>query len=188
MKNQGNNENEEEIVFEETEDVQDEATLKDRLKDLRQKLKDKTEEARNNLDGWQRARAEVVNKDKQLQSEKLEIYKNAAANILEELIPVLDSFEMAKRNKEVWERVDTNWRTGVEYIFSQLFSVTENNGLKKVEPELGEKFNVNKMHAIEEVATDDESKDHCVSEIVQVGYELNGKLLREAKVKIYIKK
>lgn len=180
--------NDEEISFEETNEMGDEMSLKDKLKDLREKLKEKTEEAKQNLDGWQRARAELVNKEKQLQSERSEIYKSAAASILEELIPVLDSYEMAKKNKEAWEKVEANWRMGVEYIFQQLQNVTEGSGLKKVEPKVGGAFDVNKMHAIEEVSTDEVSKDHTISDIIQSGYELNGKLLREAKVKIYIKK
>lgn len=186
------NKNEEEIIedleFEELDQLGDEKSMKDKLKELRQKLAEKTEEAKTNLDGWQRARAEVVNKEKMVQSERQEIYKNAAANILEELIPVLDSFEMAKKNKEAWEKVDANWRLGIEYIFQQLTNITENNGLKSLVPKVGESFDVNKMHAIEEVVTEDEKQDHTVSEIIQNGYELNGKLLRESKVKIFIKK
>jgi molecular chaperone GrpE len=183
-----NNENLDDFSFEETADSGDEKSLKDKLKDLKDKLKEKTEEAKLNLDGWQRARAELVNKDKQIQSEKVEIYKQASANILEELIPVLDGYEIARKNKDAWEKVEANWRVGIEYIFQQFSTVTENAGLKKVDPKQGEKFDVNKMHAIEEVETDEASKDHTVSEVIQSGYELNGKLLREAKVKIFIKK
>ncbi len=192
VKNDLNNneelENAEDFSFEDLAETGDEQTLKNKLKTLQEKLKEKTEEARANLDGWQRSRAELVNKEKQLQTEKLEIYKQASANILEELIPVLDSYEMARKNKEAWEKVETNWRIGIEYIFQQLLSVTENSGLKKIEPKQGEAFDVTRMHAIEEVSIDDEKMDHKVSELIQTGYELNGKLLREAKVKIYIKK
>lgn len=174
------------ITIENTDETEDESNLKDKIKELRKKLKEKEEEAKKSLDGWQRARAEMVNKDKQIQSERVEIFKQAAANILEDLIPVLDSYEMARKNKIAWENVEQNWRMGIEYIFAQLQSVVDNNGLKKLEPILGEEFNVNNMHAIEEVETEDETKDHTVSEVIQSGYELNGKLLRESKVKIYI--
>lgn len=183
-----NDDLQDEIQFEDTNESGDEMSLKDKLKALREKLKEKTEEAKLNLDGWQRARAELVNKDKQLQNEKVEVYKQATAGIMEELLPTLDGFEMAKKNKDAWEKVDANWRMGIEYIFSNLFNTLEGNGLKKIEPKIGDKFNVNTMHAIEQVVTNDESLDHTVSEIIQSGYELNGKLLREAKVKIFIKK
>lgn len=176
------------IEFEDLAETGDELSLQTKIKELRKKLKEKELEAKTNLDGWQRARAELINKEKQLATEKLEIYKNASANLIEEILPALDSFEMAKRNKEVWEKVDSNWRAGIDYIFSQLNSVLENTGLKKIEPVVGANFDVNTMHAIEEVSTDIATSDHTISEVVQSGYELNGKLLREAKVKIFIKK
>ena len=182
---------EEEIIleeFEDTNEVGDEKSLREKLKDLRLKLKEKEKEAKDNLDGWQRARAEMVNKEKLLLAEKEEIYKKASANLLEEIIPVLDSYEMARKNKENWEKVESNWRIGVEYIFQQLITVTENAGLKKVNVKIGDNFDVNTMSTVEESSTEDASQDHTVADIIQSGYELNGKLLREAKVKVYIKK
>lgn len=189
MQNKDENINEnDDVIFEETTEMGDEKTLKDKLKDLQKKLKEKTDEAKENLDGWQRARAELVNKDKQIQNERIEIYKNASANLLEEIIPALDSFEMAKKNKEAWESVPVNWRSGVEYIFQQLLTAVENAGLKKIEPKEGDLFDLNKMQSIEEVETNSGDLDHMVCSLVQSGYELNGKLLREAKVKIFIRK
>lgn len=180
--------NDEEVIIEELDDQGDEKTLKQKLKDLKLQLKEKEKESKENLDGWQRARADLVNKEKQITAEKLEIYKSAAANLLEEIIPVLDSYEMARKNKENWEKVEQNWRVGVEYIFQQLITVCENAGLKKVDVKMGDKFDVNSMSAVEEISTEDASQDHTVSDIIQSGYELNGKLLREVKVKIFIKK
>ena len=182
---------EEEIVleeFEDTNEVGDEKSLREKLKDLRLELKNKEKEAKDNLDGWQRARAEMVNKEKLLLAEKAEIYKNASANLLEDIIPVLDSYEMARKNKENWEKVESNWRIGVEYIFQQLINVTENTGLKKVNVKIGDNFDVNTMSTVEEISTEDASQDHTVADIIQSGYELNGKLLREVKVRIFIKK
>ena len=95
---------------------------------------------------------------------------------------------MARKNKENWEKVESNWRIGVEYIFQQLINVTENTGLKKVNVKIGDNFDVNTMSTVEEISTEDASQDHTVADIIQSGYELNGKLLREVKVRIFIKK
>ena len=35
---------------------------------------------------------------------------------------------MAFKDKEAWEKVDSNWRSGVEYIHSQLVKTLEENG------------------------------------------------------------
>jgi molecular chaperone GrpE len=166
----------------------DELSMQDKIKKLKKELKEEQVKSKEYLDGWQRARADLVNKEKQLQADKLEIYKNANAGLLEDMIPVLDSYELARKNVQAWEAVEKNWRIGIEYIFTQLSSVVDSFGLKSVSPMTGDKFDIDKMSASEEVETDDEAKDHTVESLVQTGYELNGKLLREAKVKIWVKK
>jgi molecular chaperone GrpE len=94
---------------------------------------------------------------------------------------------MAMKNRESWEAVSENWRKGVEYIYSQLKSILINNGVEEIcNPK--DKFNPEIHHAVEEIPTDDESKDHQISEIVQKGYRTNKSVIRPAQVKIFIKK
>ncbi len=178
----------EDVEFVNLDETGDEKSLKDKLKDLRIKLKEKTEEAKTNLDGWQRSRAEMVNKEKQMQTQFADTVKFANISLLEEIIPSFDNFEMAKRNKEIWEKVDQNWRVGVEYIFTNLKNVVVNAGLKEIIPSENSDFSTSEMESTEEVVTEDATKDHKVAGLVQTGYTLHGKLLRPAKVKIYIKK
>ena len=187
MKNDENIISEEDLEFVDTDAQGDEKSLQEKIKSLREKLKVKEKEAKENLDGWQRARAELVNKEKQLGEEKISIMKYANASLIEEILPTFDNFEMAKRNKEIWEKVDQNWRVGVEYIFGNLKNVLLEVGLKEISPKEVDNFNVSEMEAVEEIDGND-TNDHKVAELVQTGYTLNSKLLRPAKVKIYIKK
>jgi molecular chaperone GrpE len=188
MSKKKDNLDEEELEFIDTPESNEEETLKDKIKSLKEKITALESESKANLDGWQRARAELINKDRQIKEERLDIYRSATAHLVEELIPALDAYEMAKKNLEAWEKVDKNWRVGVEYIFTKVLSTLESNGLKTVEAKVGDKFDLNNMHSVEDVATEDESKDHTVSEVLQTGYLLNGKLIREAKVKVFVKK
>lgn len=188
MSKKKDNLDEEISEFVDTPETSEEETMKDKIKSLREKITTLESESKANLDGWQRARAELINKDRQIKEERLDIYRGATAHLVEELIPALDAYEMAKKNTEAWEKVDKNWRVGVEYIFTKVLSTLENNGLKKVEAKVADKFDLNSMHSVEDVSTDDEAKDHTVSEVLQTGYELNGKLIREAKVKVFVKK
>lgn len=176
------------VVVEDTDTAGDELSSKDKIKELREELKAEQEKSKEYLDGWQRARADLVNKDKQLAQDKIEMIKRAGERFAEAVLPTFDGFEMAKRNKEAWEAVDGKWRVGIEYLFGQLQSALEAEGLEKIEPKEGEAFDVLKMSSTEEVQTDDESKDHTVAEVVQVGFSFNGRLLREAKVKVFVKK
>lgn len=133
------------------------------------------------LAGWQRAKADFSNAQKR-HAEDLKAFR-AIANegLIEELLPVLQSFEMAFSNKEAWEKADKGWRAGVEYIYTQLRGVLESNGLKEVNP-IGQKFDVGLHEAVKYQPTDDASKEGVVLSVVEKGYTLGGKLVKPAKV------
>lgn len=176
------------VILEETDLAGDELSLKDKIKELRAELKAEQEKSKEYLDGWQRARADLVNKDKQSAQDRIEMIKRAGERFAEAILPTLDGYEMARRNKQAWEAVDGKWRVGIEYLFGQLQSAFEAEGLEKIEPKVGDVFDVSKMSSTEEVETDDVAKDHTVAEVVQVGFSFNGRLLREVKVRVFVKK
>jgi molecular chaperone GrpE len=182
--------NEDDVILEQDESVdpdiefeEDGSTDKDKIKKLKEQLKDSQKKATENMDGWQRALADYANLKKDSAEQMKELKSYVLEGFVEELLPVLDSFDMAMKNKEVWEKVDENWRKGIEYIYIQLTSVLSNNGVSSVGLE-NEKFNPDLHVAIEEIETDDKSKDGIISQVVQKGYK--GKsVIRPAKVKIY---
>lgn len=133
------------------------------------------------LAGWQRAKADFSNAKKRWE-EELKSYR-AVANegLIEELLPVLQSFEMAFSNKEAWEKADKNWRSGVEYIYGQLKGVIEQNGVKEVNP-VGQKFDPNIHEAIKYEQTEDKAKAGTITSVIEKGYMLGSKLIRPAKV------
>ncbi len=135
------------------------------------------------LNGWQRAKADFANAKKRMDENMIEYRKLASEGLIEDLIPVLQSFEMAFANKDAWEKADKNWRAGVEYIHGQLKSVLEQNGLKEVNP-LGEEFNPNRDEAIEFVPVTDPAQSNKIVGVVSKGYSLNGKGIRAPKVKV----
>ncbi len=154
-----------------------------KLKELREKLKKSEAERLEYLSGWQRAKADLINARKRDEEDKKEFTKYANEDLIGEILTVLDSFDMAFANKEAWEKVDPNWRKGVEYIYSQLISTLERFGLKVIVP-VGEKFDPNHHISIENVAVTDKSKDGMIVEVIQKGYEMNGKVIRAPKVKV----
>ena len=92
---------------------------------------------------------------------------------------------MAFANKEAWEKVEKNWRMGVEYIHQQLLKVLSDNGVMEISPVVGDIPNSNLHDMIENVVTDDESKDHTIAQVMQKGYKITGRVLRPARVKVY---
>lgn len=133
------------------------------------------------LAGWQRAKADFSNAQKR-HVEDMKAFR-AVANeaLIEELLPVLQSFEMAFSNKEAWEKADKGWRAGVEYIYTQLRGVLETNGLKELNP-MGQKFDVGLHEAVKYQPADDASKEGTVLSVIEKGYTLGGKLVKPAKV------
>ncbi|MDP3958025.1 MAG: nucleotide exchange factor GrpE [bacterium] len=162
----------------------DAARPEEKLKALREKFKVCDKEKREYLAGWQRAKADFINFKKETEAGKREWQKHANERMIGELLPVLDSFREASRNREAWERVDKNWRTGVEYIHGQLMEVLARHGVAVFGKE-GEDFSPERHVAAEAVETAETAQDGKIAEVVQEGVSAGGKVLRPARVKIF---
>lgn len=169
------------VQFESEEDLESPALA---MKKLREKLKTCEKEKKEYLDGWQRMRADFANIKKDEDTRRGEMIKFAAEGLVDDLIPVLDSFSMAFSNKEAWEKVDANWRKGVEYIYAQMYAVLESRGLTEI-GKVGEQTDPRLHVAIEEIPAPSEKEANTVSEVVQKGYRLHSKVIRPAKVKTF---
>lgn len=188
MKNDELNNDVDDIALEANDDVDvSEEFSKDAIKDLKEKLKQAQKERQEYLDGWQRDKADFMNIRKRDEEARRDVVKFATESLVSELISVLDSFDMATGNKETWEKIDKNWRLGVEHIQSQLKNILDAHGLTEINP-LGQPFDVNRDEAIAYEPVDDASLDHKIITVVQKGYALNGKPVRPPKVKVGEKK
>lgn len=155
---------------------------KEKLAKLKAKIKELEAQKAEYMNGWQRERADFVNFKKRAEEEKKEYIKFANESLLEEMLAVLESFDMAFMNKEAWNSVPQNWRVGVEYIHSQLVKTLDNNGLKEIVPKEGDKFDPH-LHVAEEMqAVTDKTKDGVILDLKKKGYSLNGKILIAPRV------
>jgi len=156
--------------------VVEEESLQDLVKKLKEKLKTCEKEKQEYMNGWQRERADFVNYKKRMELEKVETIKFANENLISELLTVIESFEMAFSNKEAWEKVDKNWRIGVEYIHTQFLKILKENNLKELNP-IGEKFDpaLHVAEAMKEVS--DEKDEGKILEVKKKGYSLNDRIL-----------
>ncbi len=154
------------------------------IKKLRERLRKAEAEKQEYLTGWQRAKADMVNARKRDEEERRDFMKFANERLIEDLMPTLDSFDMAMGNKEAWEKADKNWRIGVEYIYSQLKKALSDNGLEEIVPTVGEKFDHAKHEATAYEPVKDQAMDHVIIGVIQKGYMLNGKVMKVPKVKV----
>ena len=150
-----------------------------------EKLKETTRLTEEFKDKYLRAHAELDNVRKRLIKEKEEYVKFANEGLLSEILYVVDNFDRALGHMNGTQKVESILE-GIKMIQKQFHTLLEQNGIKKIES-LGKKFDPALHEAIEHVETGEEG-DGMVTEEIQAGYLLNGRLLRPAVVKVGKKK
>ncbi len=149
----------------------EEATGADKLKQLRQKIARLDEEKRQIMEEAARERADFMNARKRLEGERALDKVRYTKKHIEAILPLADSFEMARANKEAWEKADENWRKGIEGIHTQLSKLIESYGVTVIDP-IGQDFDPYKHEAIGMTPVNDKALDHKVVNVLQKGYEI----------------
>jgi len=155
-----------------------------KIKKLQEKIKLLEKEKQEYLDGWQRARADYSNLVKSTDEDKKRLRALIEENLIAEFLPVADSFGMAMNNRDAWEKVDANWRTGVEYIYAQFMNVLKDHDLQPFGT-VGDIFDPNLHEAVSDTHTEDSNLDNTVSVVLQQGYKFGTTVLRPARVSVY---
>jgi len=129
----------------------------------------------------QRTQANFENYRKQTEKRVEEIRLMAAKDIIVQILPVLDNFELALKsnNDHTSECTNETFTEGVELIYSQFFSVLENNGVSVMDKT---KFDPFYHEALMKI--DSKLPENTIVEELQKGFILNDKVIRHAKVKI----
>ncbi|MFH2106693.1 MAG: nucleotide exchange factor GrpE [Candidatus Micrarchaeota archaeon] len=130
----------------------------------------KVDELTNDL---KRVMAEFDNYKKRSEKEKFEFARIANAEIIKQLLNVLDELEITMQHVK---------DKGVEMVYANLVAILKANGLVEMNDK---KFDPYKHEAIKQVEGDDEGK---IIETIKKGYTLNGVVLRHALVIVSKKK
>ena len=151
-------------------EIKSETKKEDKQYEKEQKIEDLT-------DSLQRLQPEFENYKKYVDKSKSEFQKYARAGMVEKLLPTLDSFEMALKNTENKEK----FIKGIELIFSQLYQLLENEGLRPIEC-VGKIFDPYKHEVL--LTQESGKEEGLILEELQKGYMLGDKVLRHSKVKV----
>lgn len=168
------NSTEEEIVPDE-EFAGADATKK--IKRVKEELTACKKESTEYLDGWQRAKADYANYRKDEARRFEDMARFVVAGLIEDLLPVLDSFDLA-----LGHPLPKEAEHGMLLIRSQIGEVMKKRGVEEIAVKAGEPFNPELHESIGEVAT--EHPSGTIAEVAQKGYLLRGKVLRPARVRI----
>ena len=173
---------EEEIIYD-TDMGSGAVSFEKKLKKVKTDLKKCKEERQEYLDGWQRSKADFVNLKKRTEEDKLAFTKYANEEFILELLPALDSFDQAFKDKKSWEKASLDWRMGIEFIYSQLRKVLENHDVSIIDP-VGQKFDEKLHHSIDTVEVEDKKEDGKIVDVISKGYALGEKIIRHPNVKV----
>jgi molecular chaperone GrpE len=138
-------------------------------------------EAESYLDDLRRLQADFDNYRKRTLREQTARAASASQALVTRLLPVLDNFELAVSAAEQSRDFDRMLK-GVEMVFGELREVLQSEGLVTIEAE-GKPFDPERHEAVVAVEQED-SEPGTVVDIVRTGYELRGKVLRPAMVKV----
>lgn len=125
---------EEEIVddmdYEPEEELGSIGAAQAKIKKLRAELKETQQKRDEYLAGWQREKADAINLKKEAAHDAIRMAARVKANLIEDLLPSLDSFDMAYGSPS-WESVDPTWRGGIDGIRNQLIDMLSKNGISR---------------------------------------------------------
>ena len=155
------------------------ATLQAQLDEARNLADEERRKAGTYLDLAQRAQAEFQNYKRRVEQERDRLVKDANADLLRQILPVLDDLERALAHVPD-ELAEDGWAQGVRMIGQKLSGILENRGLKRIGVE-GEPFDpyVHEAVAYEEHPEYEEGQ---VAGVFRPGYQLHERVLRPAQV------
>jgi molecular chaperone GrpE len=133
-------------------------------------------------DTLKRLQAEFENYKKRVDKEHISNVKNSNAELITEILTVLDSFELALKNDGTSENPDIEkFRKGLELIYAQLYSILEDNGLRMIDTK-NKRFDPYRHEVL--LVKECSEPDDLILQEFQKGYMLNDIIIRHSKVMI----
>ncbi len=123
----------------------------------------------------QRTQANFENYRKQVEKRITEMREFATKNIIMELLPILDNFELALKNQ------GEGFKEGIELIYAELSKILDNNDVQAIETE-NKQFDPYQHEALIKEVSD--KPENTILDELQKGYTLHDKVIRAARVKI----
>ncbi|MFQ5601812.1 MAG: nucleotide exchange factor GrpE [bacterium] len=150
-----------------------------KLNKLKKKLQESDNEINSLKDQLLRKAAEFENYKKRRETEYIQLLRNANAELITEILPVLDDLERSiKASKETQDF--QGLFKGVELIYKNLVKILENRGVKPIEA-IGHAFDPERHDALMQVENEEHPSGVVVEEHLK-GYVMNDRVLRHSQV------
>jgi molecular chaperone GrpE len=132
--------------------------------------------------------ADAENTKRRAERESNDARAYAIQKFARDLLGVADNLSRATAHspRDSQDAAVNNFIIGVEMTEKELLAAFERNGLKKIDPGKGEKFDPHLHQAVMEQPSDEVSAGGVI-QVLQAGYELMGRLVRPAMVAVAAK-
>ncbi len=134
-------------------------------------------EAKNDL--LLRTAAEFDNFKKRTERERLTVAEFAKANVIKELLPILDNIDRAEMLED---KTGADYIKGIEMIVKQFCGLGEKLGIEEL-AKVGDSFDPNCHEAVMHIE-DETLGENQIAEVLQKGYKIGDTVIRPAMVKV----
>lgn len=136
-------------------------------------------ELENKNDLLLRTAAEFDNFKKRTERERTGVAEFAKANVIKELIPILDNIDRANL---IEDKTSADYIKGIEMIVKQLETLGSKLGIIEV-AQVGDAFDPNCHEAVMHIE-DETLGENVVAQVLQKGYKIGDTVIRPAMVQV----
>lgn len=126
-----------------------------------------------------RLQADFLNYKNRTEKEKISTYTNAIADVLKDVLPILDNFERALESDK---SENNSFKDGIKMVYTGFVEVLNKKGLKEIDA-LNKQFDAN-LHFAVSFEDSDSHEDNEIVEVFQKGYMVNDRVIRPTMVKV----
>jgi molecular chaperone GrpE len=149
--------------------------------ELQQRLQQLEQESASFKDQYMRSAADLRNYKRRVEQERGDLIRNAGANILMKMLPILDDLDLAMAHVPD-EVANSQWFNGVKLVQTKLQTVLEGEGVRPIQA-LGQRFDPNFHEAVMHENAGPEQAGMVTAELRR-GYTLHDRVIRPTMVKV----
>jgi molecular chaperone GrpE len=155
-----------------------EKDLEKEIKKIKEQIQEEREKAEKYLKGWQRAKADYLNREKEIAKERESWIKFSNSKLILGLLSFLDSFRHCLDS--IPENLkEEKWVQGVIQIKGQFENFLKNQGVEKIKT-VGSAFDPDYHEAVDRIPS--KNPQNVIVSEVQAGYKIGEHVIRPAKV------
>ncbi|HWQ47128.1 MAG TPA: nucleotide exchange factor GrpE, partial [Longilinea sp.] len=138
-------------------------------------------QAKENLDGWQRERADFQNFRKRVERDQDVNMQMITANVIKRFLPVVDDLDRAMKNCPTCDDAAA-WTSGIQLIQRKLQMILDSEKVVEIVAE-GQAFDPQFHEAISHEENADFESGQII-EVIQKGYMIGDRVIRPALVRV----